>query len=166
MLPRRLLQVVVAMVTLVGPLAAVAHAAVSGSVTTAPVGVAAPAIGMPLLALLTVLLAGGGAYLLRRKAGGAIAKVVFVAALTALAGLAYAFPPGPNLIPVAGAQCGMQTVQTFNPLIENTLVSNCPNAIQILSIQANCEDPPGPGPCSEGQVLNNGQSCTLPVCEQ
>lgn len=162
MILRRLLQVVVALATLVGPLAAVAHALFTGSVTTVPY-VSAPAIGMPLLALLAVALAGGGAYLLRRAGRGAIAKVGFVAALTALAGLAYA--NGTGLITIAGAQCGMQAVNEFDPSTAHTLVSNCPNPIQIVSIQWNCEDPAGPAPCSEGQVLNNGDSCSLPICK-
>lgn len=162
MILRRLLHIIVALATLVAPLAAVAHAEFIGSVTTAPVIVSsAPAVGMPLLALLAVMLAGGGAYLLRRAAGGAIAKVGLVAALTALAGLAYAFP---NLIPVEGAQCRMQAVQTFDPFSLNTLVSHCPNQIRIISIQVTCEDPPSPSPCSVGQVLANGDACTLPTC--
>jgi len=162
MLPRRLLQVVAGLTTLGGPLAAVAHAEFIGTVTTAPVGVAAPAMGMPLLALLAALLAGGGACLLRRTRGRALAKVGFVAALTALAGLAYA--NGSTVITIKDAQCGMQAVNPFDPSIPFTLLSNCPNAIRIISIQFNCEDPAGPAPCSEGQILTNGQSCTLPLC--
>jgi Pretoxin HINT domain len=167
MMLRRLLNAVVTLATLVAPLAAVAQLVPTGSVTTAPLGAAAPAMGMPLLALLAVVLAGGGAYLLRRAARGAIAKVGFVAALTALAGLGYAFIPSGITITIDGAECGMQTVHPFNPLNENTLVSHCPNRIQIISIQGSCTfDPSGPGPCSVGQVLADGDSCMLPTCTQ
>ena len=161
MTPRRLLQIVVALAALVGPLAAVAHAAVSGSVTTAPVTAAAPAIGMPLLALLTILLAGGGAYRLRRTRAGAVGKLAFVAALSALAGLAYA---STGTITIAGAQCGMQAVNPFTPSVQQYLQSNCPNQIRIISIQFDCLDPAPPNPCTVGQVLNNGGICALPLC--
>lgn len=164
----RFLQVIVALATLAAPLAAVAQAS-SGSVTTAPFS-AAPAMGMPLLALLVVILAGGGAYFLRSAARGTIAKVGFVAALAALAGVGYATAPA--YVTIEGAQCGMQAVQPFDPTVENTLVNHCPNRIKIISIRVLCvtrdDILPAPnfglGPCDAGQVLANGDACTLPTC--
>jgi hypothetical protein len=156
---RRLFQVIVGLATLMGPLAAVAHAEFSGTVTTAPY-LGAPAMGMPLLALLAVLLAGFGAYLLRRRRCGVVAKVALAAALTALAGLAYAT----DGVTIEGADCGMRTVHPFIPVGVHILTSNCPNAIQILSITVNCDDPNPSTPCTVGQVLTQGQRCNLPAC--
>ena len=164
MKPRRVLQVVVAVGTLVGPLAVVAHADLFGTVTTAPVGMPAPAMGMPLLVLLAVLLAGAGAYLLRRTGGGVIAKVAVVAALAALAGLAYANGGMGTIYTVAGPDCGIAKTFTFDPLGPNELLSNCPNPIRIIAIQLDCNAPDPPGECTVGQVLSNGQFCTLPEC--
>jgi hypothetical protein len=120
---------------------------------------------MPLLALLVVVLACSGVYFLRRTAGGTIAKMGFVAALTAMAGLGYAILVIGVTIPVEGIQCMRQTVQTFDPTAENTLVSHCPNQIQIVSIHVDpCPGVDPPGSCSVGQVLADGDACTLPTC--
>lgn len=167
MIRRRSRHVVVALATLVAPLAAVAQPVTAGSVTTAPLSTV-PAMGMPLLALLVIVLAGAGAYFLRRAGGGAIAQAGFVAALTALAGLAYAIPPNP--IPVEGDQCRMQTVQPFNPSEPNMLVSHCPQPIQIISVDVSCGTlgiPHYPrNPCEMGQVLPRGDTCGLPMCRE
>jgi len=117
-------------------------------------------MGTPLLAVLVVMLVGIGAYALRRSRGGVVAKVGFALALTALAGLTYAI----DGVTVGGADCGKLTVHQFSLVGPHTLTSTCPNAIQILSIKFDCTDPPGPTPCTVGQVLTNGQFCTLPEC--
>jgi len=152
-------QAIVGLATVFGPFTAVAHAEFFGTVTTAPVSVAgAPAMGMPMLAVLAVVLAVGGGYMLRRTRGGAIAKVALIAALTALAGLTYAT----DGVVIEGADCGMQTVHQFVPL--HTLLSNCTNPIRIIDIQLDCQALDPPGDCTVGQVLTNGDSCTLPHC--
>jgi hypothetical protein len=162
---RRVIQIVVAVATLVGPFAALAQN--GDTVTTAPyVVTGAPAMGMPLLVLLAVLLGGVGAYLLRCTRGGIIAKVGAVAVLTALGGLAYAFLPAS--LTVTGAQCQMQTVQSFfgQGGTPQQLLSQCPNWIQIISIHHSCgtDGHLEPGTCKEGELLANGDSCTLPLC--
>jgi hypothetical protein len=122
-------------------------------------------MGMPMLALLVVVLAGSGVYLLRRTAGGTIAKMGFVAALTAMAGLGYAILVIGVTIPIEGVQCMRRAVHAFDPTAENTLVSHCPNQIQIVSIQVvPCPGFDPLGSCSEGQVLADGDACTLPTC--
>lgn len=159
MIRRRLPQVVVALITLVAPLTAVAGVPVLGSVTTAPFQ-PAPVMGMAMLVLLAVVLIGGGAYLVGSAAGRASAKVGLVVVLAALAGLAYA----DGVVRVQGAQCGMQTVQEFLPASQ-TLLSECQNLIQIISIQLSCATGmPVPGTCSEHQVLAFNGSCILPRC--
>jgi hypothetical protein len=166
---RRLPHVVVALATLVAPLAVLAQAT-DGSVTTVPLATA-PVLGVPLLVLLAVVLTGAAAYFLRRTAGRAAAGVGFVATLTALAGLAYAVPMI-NMIMIQGGQCAMQTTQMFNPMVRNALVSHCPNSVQVISIQLgmSCNfdrigrAAMGPAPCSVGQVLANGEECALPNC--
>jgi len=163
MLFRKILQGGVALAALLGPFATVAHARFEATVTTAPYGVAAPVMGLPLLVGLVMLLAGGGAYVLRRTRGGGVAKVAFVATLTALAGLAYAIIPSPN-IPLQGADCRMRTVHPFDASFEYALLSDCPNPIQILDINLNCEGLDPPSQCTVGQVLTEGQFCFLPAC--
>lgn len=165
---RRLPHVVVAMATFVAPLAALAQSR-DGSVTTAPFA-AAPVMGMPVLILLAVVLTGVGAYLLRRAAGRVIAVIGFVAVLTALAGLGYA--TFGMMIMIRGAQCAMQTTQMFDPMGRPTLKSYCPNSIQIISIQQGmlCGTEilglgdTFPPLCSVGQVLADGEECSLPFC--
>jgi hypothetical protein len=158
---RRVFHVGITLAAMLGPFVTVAHASIgNGTVTTAPYRVAAPAIGMPLLAVLAVMLVGIGTYVLRRTRGRAVAMVALGAALTALAGLTYAI----DGVIIEGADCGMVTVHQFSLIGVHTLTSACPNAIQILSIEFDCADPPGPSPCTEGQVLTQGQSCDLPEC--
>ena len=157
---RRLPQVAVAMATLVGPLAALGQVT-NGSVTTAPLATA-PAMGIPVLMLLVVVLAAVAAYAVRRRAGEVIAVGCFVAVLTALTGMAYAFM---SSVMVQGGQCGMQTTQAFDPNQSTILVSHCPSAIQITSIHVPCDMAYCvAGMCSVGQVLTNGESCMLPGC--
>ncbi len=154
----------VALATLMTPLASVAQP-VTGSVTTSPLG-AVPVMGVRVLALLVLMLAGLGAYFLRRAGRGTVAKVACVLVLTALAGLAYAAIPAGLTFTVEGPQCTMQTVQVFDPNELNTLVSHCPNPIAIVSIQVPpCMTVDPPGPCSVGQVLADNDSCTLPLCD-
>jgi len=159
----RLPHVVAALITLIAPLAVLAQAATNGTVTTAPLATA-PAMGIPVLILLAIVLTGIAAYFLRPLAGRVIAGVGFVAVLTALTGIAYA---PPSLTMVQGGQCAMQTTQMFDPFAPNTLVSHCQNAIQIVSIQLgmSCETPCVVlSPCSVGQILANGEDCMLPMC--
>jgi len=160
----RLPHVVAALITLVAPLAALAQGT-NGSVTTAPLPTA-PTMGIPVLILLAALLTGVAAYFLRRAAGRAIAVVAFVAVLTALAGIGYARI---MMIMVQGSQCAMQTTQMFMPMNPTSLKSDCPNPIQIISIQPEmlCNmDTLGSAtgvlrPCRVGQILTNGEECIL-----
>jgi len=153
---------VLVLATLAAPLAVIAQPVGDGRVTTAPLAVA-PAMGMPSLLLLAVVLVGIAAYFLRRVVGRDIAVVGSVAVLTALAGLGYAFT---NMIMVQGAQCGIATTQMFNPLNPNTLISDCKNLIQIISLQpgTSCQLLVGSDPCRVGQVLANNDACMLPNC--
>src|SRR5512140_2447482 len=88
---RRSLPVTAALATLVAPLAAFAQFA--GSVTTDPVGQPAPTLGMPLIFLLAVALAGVAGYSLRRGVATPVVALVLVAGVTVLAGLGYAGAP-------------------------------------------------------------------------
>lgn len=159
---RRVFQVAVALAMLTGPLAAVAHAFVTGTVTTAPVAAAAPAIGVPMLVVVVVLLAAVGGYGLRRTHGGVIAKIGFAVALSVAAGLAYATNAG---IIIEGADCGMTAAHQYDGSMTHPLVNSCPNAIRIVSIDLDCILDPPPSPCSEGLVLAPGASCGLPFCD-
>jgi hypothetical protein len=161
MLSRKMPRVGVALALLLGPLVAVAQPAPDSTVTTAPLW-PAPAVGIPLLALLVIVLAVLGAYLLRRAAPGVIAKVVVVAALTALAGSGLARE---IQISVTGSDCVRKAVFPFTSGTGYNLISDCPISIQILSIDIPCGLPYlPPNPCQVGQVLGQGESCNLPRC--
>ena len=166
MIIRRLPEVVVALVTLVTPLAALAQGA-DGSVTTVPLALA-PTMGIPVLVLLAVVLAGVAAYFLRRASGRVAAVIGFVAVLTGLTGLGYATMPMIHMIMVQGSQCGMQTTQMFMPMTPTALKSLCPNPIQIVAIQGGMcfgdslgSAPVFLTPCRVGQVLADGEECLL-----
>ncbi len=154
---RRSFYIVAALATLAEPAVAVID---PGTVITVP-SAGTPAIGIPLLLLLALALAGGGLYLLRHATGGVAAKVGCVVTLIALGGLAYAGIP---TITISGAECGMQAVNTFEPTTESQLLNSCPNPIAIISIQFSCNDPAPPNACRVGKVLFSGESCMLPVC--
>jgi len=173
MMRRVLIDVVAACGVLVAPLAALAVP--SGSVTTTPFH-EAPAIGMPVLALLAVALTASAVYRLRRTAGGRVVGVGLVAGVMLLAGLVYADLP---TITIDGAECMTQTVSVFDPLNdpETLLTSNCTARIQITDIQRMCNErlvSPGVQPqvatfdmfpeCFVGQVLSKGETCSLLAC--
>jgi hypothetical protein len=160
---------------LVAPLAALAQPE-TGAVTTSPLPQQAPALGMPLLAILAVALTAITVYRLRRAAAGRIVGLGLVAAMTVLAGIGYAVM---QTITITGADCAKQTVSPFFPLEGETLLtSECPNLIRIVDIQDSCDGSvvspnaeTGMGSaandvaeCSIGQILANGNTCALPGC--
>jgi len=156
---RRVLQVAVASAALVSPLAAFA-----GTVTTAPVVHPAPALAMPLLVALGIGLIGLGAYRLRTRSAGAVTGFALVAGLSLLAGLSYA----EGGVVVQGSDCNTRTTQSYVSSHARTLTSLCPNPIQIVAIDP-CKvemdvlgDPPPL--CAVGQILTNGEVCTLQAC--
>ena len=156
---RRVLQIAVVSAALVSPLAAFAET--SGSVTTSPLGPAAPALAMPMLIALAMALIGLGAYRLRSRSTGAAAGFALVAALGLLAGLAYA----DGTIIVQGTECNMETTQPYLSSAVQTLVSLCPNPIRIVAIDPGCGTPDPPvSHCTVGQILSNGEDCVLPSC--
>ena len=163
---RRSLPVTVASTLLVFPFAAVAQS--TGSVTTDPFGQSAPTLTMPLIFLLTVMLAGIAVYHLRRTVAQPIVVLILVVTVTVLAGLGHAITSG---ITISGADCMKQTTRVFDPFVAvTTLTSNCPNAIQIVDIQnpcitdVLCDVQNLPSPCQVGQTLANGDVCSLPSC--
>ena len=166
---RRLVHVVAATITLIAPLAALAQPVTNGNVTTAPLSTA-PTMGMSVLILLAVVLTGVAAHFLRRVAGRSVAVIIFAVVLTALAGIGYAKVA---MIQVQGGQCAMATTQAFDANEPQTLISHCPNSIQIVSIQETCAPFDRTdntlcstflGTCSVGLVLGDGDSCTLQTC--
>ncbi|HVO25988.1 MAG TPA: hypothetical protein VMW56_20405 [Candidatus Margulisiibacteriota bacterium] len=149
--------------TLVTPFAASA-----GTVTTVPLGAAAPALGLPMLGLLAVALSVGAVHVLRRKAASATAKLAVVAVVISLAGAAYA--PIPTVV-VSNEQCTVRTTQMWDSSNPAVLENRCSNDLVIEAIMA-CE--PGLGSaavvdelpvCVVGQILAADGACDLPVCD-
>jgi len=156
---RRLLQVAAVSAALVSPLGA--FAATQGSVTTSPLGAAAPALVMPMLIALAMALIGLGAYRLYSRSAGTAAMLALVAGLGLLAGLAYA----DGTVMVQDTNCNMETTQPYLSSAVQTLVSLCPNPIRIVAIDPGCGMPDPPvSHCTVGQILSNGQNCILPSC--
>jgi len=167
MVRRRRIDVVAAVAALVVPLPALAQGAVN-LVTTGPIQ-QAPALGMPLLFLLAVALAGLAMYRLRHGVPSRIMAVGFVVAMTVLAGLGYAMMP---TITISGGDCMRRTTNPYDLFEHTYLMSACPNMIRILEIQFGCTpSQPSPGSqslaipeCEVGQTLANGDECMLPTC--
>ncbi len=159
---RRSAQIAVAAAVLLSPFAAVAQFA--ASVTTDPAGGSAPALTMPMLVVLAIVLCGVAAYGILTRSSRTVAGVALIAGLSLVANLSHANLP----IVVQGADCNTRTTQSYNPGGE-LLTSLCPNAIQIVALD--CSTPVAPelfledaAACTVGLVLANAQSCRLPTC--
>ncbi|HVN84684.1 MAG TPA: hypothetical protein VMW17_07555 [Candidatus Binatia bacterium] len=125
----------------------------TGTVTIGPTQ-QAPTLSFSLIALLAVALAGVALYRLRVR-GPIIALVLIVVlAATGYARLA--------MIRITGGECAMETMHMFLP--GQMVMCECSNGIRILDIQLACDINRPPNPCMVGEVLMNGQSCTLPEC--
>ncbi len=164
MMHRRSIHAAAALTTLVAPLAALAQGP-TGTVTTDPAH-QAPALGMPLLVVLVIAIAGFAMYRLRRPAVRPIVGLILFAGVAMLAGLGYAGFVG---VTISGGECTQRTVSPFEAVISAELMSQCPNPIQIVAIDLSCPGPFAPTPpnvpdCSIGQVLFNGDKCSLPAC--
>jgi len=160
---RESLFVATVVTTLLTPLAALA-----GTITTSPLGAAAPAIGMPMLVLLALVLSVGAVYVLRRKAASATARLAGMAAVIIVAGIAYATT---NVV-VSGAQCTMRTTQMWNAIYPKMLENQCSNALLLEVIDPDCNFLTGSAgapldsfpSCVMGQTLAAGAICHLPIC--
>ncbi len=162
---RRANQIAVAVASLVAPLTAFAQVR-TGTVTTDPVR-QAPALGMPLLVVLVVAIAGFAMYRLRRPSMKPIVGLVLFAAVAMLAGSSDA---GTG-VTISGAECTQRTVSPFPAFLSVQLMSQCPNPIQIVAIDLSCGQPGAPNTdvpivpdCTLNQILSNGDRCTLPSC--
>ncbi len=167
MMRRRANQIAVAAASLVAPLTAFAQGP-TGTVTTDPIH-QAPALGMPLLVVFVVAIAGFAMYRLRQPSMRPIVGVVLFAAVAMLAGASDA---GTGVI-IRGAECTQQTVSPFPAFVRVQLMSQCPNLIQIVAIDLSCGQPVAPNTdvpvapdCVLNQILSNGDRCTLPICSQ
>lgn len=155
----RLLQAAVVSAALAWSQAAVAE--VIGSVTTSPFGLAAPALGTPMLIAAAIALLGLGAYLLRTRAARTTAGLALAVGLGLLATLAYA----DGTVTVKGSDCNKETTQPYLSSAVQSLINNCPNPIRIVAIEPGCGDPdPPPVHCTVGLVLNADEECILPSC--
>lgn len=149
----------------VAPLVALAQS--TGSVTTGPLGIPAPAVGTAMLALLALVLAAGAMCVLRRRATRSIAAV---AVLISMVGLVYGTTA---TVEVDGAECAQVTMHSYDPTVNTYLENTCTNLIRIIAIDAGCGgqeqvfgqlSAPPPPPCQVGQVLQSNEICELPNC--
>jgi apolipoprotein N-acyltransferase len=158
------LQVLTTVSVVCAPLTAMAGKQMA-AVTVAPVGTAAPAVGTAMLAFLTVVLAGGAFFILRRKSVTASGAMVVLAALTmvAVTGYAAAFTTV-----VMGEDCSKETTLGYPPDGDQTLESQCPNPIRIVAFELNCDEEvlaETVPDCEIGTVLEMGETCQLPTCD-
>ena len=156
---------VVVIACVMAPLSLSAHN--GGSVVVGPIGASAPALGMPLLAILAMLLTVTAVVFLRRpRSVLSHALVVLALMLTATVGL--------SLIPtvvVSGDECNEITQKSYDSSSPSVaLLSECPNPIRIIELDLNCHHSDceqaelPPTSCEVGLVLNPGQICQLPTC--
>lgn len=162
----RSLLVAGALAALVSPMAAFAQ-----TVTTDPLAQAAPALSFPLLVVAAMALIGLGVYSTRTRAGRGIVGFTLVAGLSLITGVIYAN----SGVIIDGAECKKETVSPYDSsALDVTLTSLCPNRIKIVAIDPDCGMLITPQsycvgvqlqpPCTVGQILANGDTCTLPSC--
>lgn len=160
---------VAVLVALIAPV--VVHAAdPMNMVTTRPLAQHAPAVGLPLIFLLAVVLAGVTVYRLRRVAVGRVIGAALIAAWIGLAGLGYAVI---DTLHINGTACMQQTASPYATMTTTNLQNDCPNDILIVDIQFACTSDTLPDQetggasvpsCVRGNALQNGQICRLPLC--
>lgn len=140
-----------------------------GLITLSPVQ-AAPALGQSMLiALVLVLFAAAVKFLppaATRKAGA----LVVVAGVLAVVG-AHAIPA---TFYVTGENCQKPVTINFSPNdhVTESVVSECPNLIQVTALVDGCEEGETLGTprsislpyCQLGMVLANGDGCRIPLC--
>lgn len=158
------------------PLTALAQAQ-GGSVTTSPLAQAAPALGGPALIAMAAILAFVAGRFLRLAPKG-VAALVVAAAAASLVGVVQA--GGVPEVVVDGDECLERTVHPYNSgMYMIVLRSTCANPIEVDAVAPNCdpcEVTPDTScedgvfatvlnPCTPGLVLQSGESCELPVCD-
>lgn len=156
---QRWLALMVVVAALFGP-----HQALAAVVILQPAGssAAAPTLGGPLLAVLSLSMAIGAFVLLRRRS----AKVAALAAsLILMAAVGYTQPPQ---VVVTGSDCSERSIHPYDGDVYGTILrSECPNPMQIVEVDPECQEgvtPRGLSGCKEGDVLQQGDSCRLPAC--
>lgn len=157
----------VALATIALPTVATAQ---SGLIITSPAAFPAPALGMWMLVALSLGLAGGAMWMLRRAKLGALAQVAVTLLVCTVVGVAYATRP--NTIIVSGDECNRTTEHPFDPdaQVSGTLFNACTNAIRVVGIEVDCNDNESVGggglattpTCKTGMVLQSEDSCILP----
>lgn len=163
---RRLRQLAVGIAGITAPLTVSAQD--GGSVTVAPLAAGAPALGWPALGALAIAL-GVGAVLMLRRSRQPGARLLGVVAMVLTAALGHGATA--NVI-ISGDECHQVTQESYPPLKNVELQSQCPNPIRIIDLQLNCNraegEPPvetvPDAPCEVGLIVHPGGSCQLPAC--
>lgn len=146
-------------------------AAQTGQIILAPVAPpsSVPALNAPMMLLLAAMLGFAAWRTLRRGSRQTIAAAALLAT-SAVALVGYA---SVSLVVVSGEECNHQTVAEYTSYLPWDLLSECPNPIQIVSIEpcggnADTLAPriPETPDCEEGMILNNGDRCSLPTCNE
>jgi hypothetical protein len=141
-----------------------------GMVTVAPLSTSAPAISMILLGLLAVVLGVAAAVILRRRSARLASGLIVTIAAVSLATAGYA---AFVTVVISDDECSRPTTEDYPPNAgaQPTLNSQCPNPIRIIDIKVMCEFEEVTSPqelppvCEVGMILNDGNSCRLPVCD-
>lgn len=168
MTTRRTLSAALVSAALTVPMSAFAATVITAP-ATAQMG--APALGLPMLLVVTVILTGIGAWRIRTSAGKTMAALALATGLSIAGGLVYAI----GTITIDGADCFRSTVSAYPSYLTSALQSLCPNDIRIVTIDPDCESMAQNAcgaqgteetfiECTEGLVLSTNESCILPDC--
>ena len=103
---------------------------VNGSVTTRPLGQAAPALGWPMLILLGIVLASVALYRMRQRKVSSLLTTAAVVLLLGVAGLAYAT----FSVTISGDKCSQTVTSTFPAMGSAYVLNNCSNEIEIVEV--------------------------------
>ncbi len=141
------------------------------SATTAPLGVGAPALGIPMLLFLAAVMAGVAIVRVNRISAAAKAVAVLVVC-GGLAAAAYAY----TVITISGIDCTRTSTFEYNSNNRVSLKSECPLPVEVIALNPECdemlvsglttdtEEDTSAQPCEVGLVLHDGDRCKLPRC--
>lgn len=147
-----------------------------GQVTYRPVAwVPVPILSGAAMVILGVLLAfiawriGRSGQWANRVSSVAVLAVTAAVSLSVGMKSIYAVDPIDEIL-IQGGECDVETTETYNPFAAAaSLASECSRQVEIVNVEFTADCTPvalGETACTAGDILNPGDSCDLPVCEQ
>lgn len=149
--------------------------AIGGQITYRPVEmVPVPVLSSAAMILLGVLLifiawrVGRSGQWMNRVSSVAVLTITAAVSLTIGIKDIHAVAVAADIL-IQGDKCNVETTESYDPFASSaSLTSECLNQVEVVSVdfEADCTAvDPGASACEVGNILNNGDSCDLTVCE-